>query len=120
SVISSTDGSTMILSTIDRPSCDHDVIDSNLVARRSAERQAVAWIVSVGLRPAVVGKVEPPRIMRVGTSCEKPQRVQTAESGSRPMRVPPKACVLGERGVGGNAHTSLAPAALSRSFSFCV
>src|SRR4051794_34982731 len=87
-------------------------MDANFLATWSATRQDVAWIVSVGLRPAVVGNVAPPRMARFGTSCDSCQRLTTDESGSWPIRAPPNAWVLGDVGAGGFHHSCTAPAAV--------
>ena len=66
----------------------HAAIDMKCLARWSPARHDVAWIVSVGLRPVVVGNAAPPSTSRFGTSCEicHSSRTDVAGIAAHPRR----------------------------------
>ena len=64
-------------------------IDFQFFTRCSAVRQHSACTVRVGLCAPLVPITDAPRIPRLGTSCEKPQRFTTFVAALSPMRVPP-------------------------------
>ena len=68
-------------------------------------------MVSVGLKPLMLGKVELPITNRFGTSQLWPYLLTTEVFGSLPMRVPPSWCAPGAPGPSGERHTCLAPIA---------